>query len=50
MLSSIMKKDQNSPNENIHSNKSSRKTLPYNYNNYRKQSLYRNSYLGRSPD
>ena len=45
-----MKKDQNLLNKNIHSNNSSRKPLPDNYNNSRQHSTYRNNYCGKSPD
>ena len=45
-----MKKDQNLPNKNIHSNNSSGKPLPDNYNDFSQQSSYRNNYLGSSPD
>ena len=44
-----MKKDQNLPNKNIHSNNSSGKPLPDNYNTSRQQSPHRNNYRGRSP-
>ena len=44
-----MKKDQNLPNKNIHSNNSSGKPLP-NISNYsRQQSSYNKNYRGRSP-
>ena len=45
-----MKKDQILPNKNIHSNNSSGKPLPDNYNTSRKQSPYRYNYCGRPPD
>ena len=45
-----MKKDQNLPNKNIRSNKSSRKPLPNSLNHSRNQSHYISNYRGRSPD
>ena len=45
-----MKKDQNLPNKNIHSNNSSGKTLPNNSIYSRNKSLYKASYRGRSPE
>ena len=42
-----MKKDQNLPNKNIHSNNSSGKLLPGNSNYSRNQSPYNSSYRGR---
>ena len=45
-----MKKDQNLPNKNIHSNNSSGDPLPDNYKVSRQQSSYRYNYRGRSPD
>ena len=45
-----MKKDQNPPNKNIHSNNSSRKPLPENSKNSRNQSPYNSSDRGRSPE
>ena len=45
-----MKKDQNLPNKNIHSNNSSGKPLPNNSNYSRNQSPYNSSYRGRSPE
>ena len=45
-----MKKDQNYPKKNIHSNNSSGKPLPGNYNISRQKSLYKYNYRGRSPD
>ena len=45
-----MKKDQNLPNKNIHSNNSSGKPLPNNSNYSRNQSPYDSSYRGRSPE
>ena len=45
-----MKKDQNLPNKNIHSNNSSGKPLPSNPNYSRNQSPYNSSYRGRSPE
>ena len=45
-----MKKKQNIPNKNIHSNNSSGKPLPDNYNTYRKQSPCRKNYRVRSLD
>ena len=45
-----MKKDQNLPNKNIHSNNSSGKPLPGNSNYSRNQSPYNSSYRGRSPE
>ena len=45
-----MKKDQNLPNKNIHSNNSSGKPLPYNSNYSRNQSLYNSSYRGDHQD
>ena len=45
-----MKKDQNSPNKNIHSNNGSGKSLP-NISKYsRNLSLYNSNYRGRSPN
>ena len=44
-----MKKDQNLPNKNIHSNNSSGKPLPNNSNYSRQQSPYNAIYRGRSP-
>ena len=44
-----MKKDQNLLNKNIHSNNSSGKPLPDNYNTSRQQSAYKKNYRGRSP-
>ena len=43
-----MKKDQNLPNKNIHSNNSSGKPLPNNSNYSRHQSRYNSNYRGRS--
>ena len=45
-----MKKDQNLPNKNIHSNNSSGKPLPCNPNCSRNQSPYNSGYRGRSPE
>ena len=45
-----MRKDQNLPNKNIHSNNSSGKALPNGSNYSRKQSPYNSNYRGRSPD
>ena len=45
-----MKKDQNLPNKNTHSNNSSGKPLPGNSNYSRNQSPYNSSYRGRSPE
>ena len=45
-----MKKDQNLPNKNIHSNNSSGKPLPGNSNYSGNQSPYNSSYRGRSPE
>ena len=45
-----MKKDQNLPNKNIHSNSSSGKPLPNTSNHSRNQSPYNSNYRGRSPD
>ena len=45
-----MKKDQNLPNKNIHSNNSSGKLLPNKSNYSRNQSPYNSSYRGRSPE
>ena len=45
-----MKKDQNLPNKNIHSNISSGKLFPNNSNYSRNQSPYNSSYRGRSPE
>ena len=45
-----MKKDQNLPNKNIHSNNSSGKPLPNNSNYSRNQSPYNSRYRGRSPE
>ena len=45
-----MKKDQNLPNKNIHSNNSSGKPLPNNSNYSRNQSPHNSSYKGRSPE
>ena len=45
-----MKKDQNLPNKNIHSNNSSGKPLPINSNYSRNQSPYNSNYSGRSPE
>ena len=45
-----MKKDQNLPNKNIHSNNSSGKPLPGNSNYSRNQSPYNSSYRGKSPE
>ena len=45
-----MKKDQNLPNKNIHSNSSSGKPLPNTSNYSRSQSPYNSNYRGRSPD
>ena len=45
-----MKKDQNLPNKNIHSNNSSGKPLPGNSNYSRNQLPYNSSYRGRSPE
>ena len=45
-----MKKDQNLPNKNVYSNKSSGKPLPNNTNYTRTQSPYNSSYRGRSPE
>ena len=44
-----MKKDQKSPNKNIHSNNSSGKPLPNNSNYSGQQSPYHTNYRGRSP-
>ena len=45
-----MKKDQNSPNKNIHSNNGTGKSLP-NISKYsRNLSLYNSNYRGRSPN
>ena len=44
-----MKKDQNLPNKNIHSNNRSGKTHPNNSNYSIQQSPYNKSYRGRSP-
>ena len=44
-----MKKDQNLPTKNIHSNNSSGKPLPNNSNYSRQQSTYNTNYRGRSP-
>ena len=43
-----MKEDQNLPNENIHSNNSSGKSLSNNSNYSRQQSPYNTNYRGRS--
>ena len=45
-----MKKDQNLPNKNIHSDNSSGKPLPSNSNYSRNQTPYYSSYRGRSPE
>ena len=45
-----MKKDQNLPSKNIHSNNSSGKPLPNSSNHSRNQSTYNLIYRGRSPD
>ena len=45
-----MKKDQNIPTKNIHSNNSSGKPLPKNSNYSRNHSLYNSGYSGRSPE
>ena len=45
-----MKKDQNLPNKNIHSNNNSGKPLPKKSNYSRNQSPYKSSYRGRSPE
>ena len=45
-----MKKDQNLPNKNIHSNNSSGKPLPSNSNYSRNKSPYNSSYRGKSPE
>ena len=45
-----MKKDQNLPNKNIHSDNSSGKPLPGNSNYSRNQSPYNSSYRCRSPE
>ena len=45
-----MKKDQNLPNKNIHSNNISGKPLPDYYSTSRQQSTYRYNYRGKSPD
>ena len=45
-----MKKDQNLPHKNIHSNNSSRKPLPGNSNFSRNQSPFNSSYRDRSPE
>ena len=45
-----MKKYQNLPNKNIHSNNSSGKPLPNNSNYSRNQSPYNSNYRGRSPE
>ena len=45
-----MKKDQNLPNKNIHSNNSSGKPLPNNSNYSRNHSPYNSNYRGRSPE
>ena len=42
-----MKKDQNLPSKNIHSNNSSGKPLQNNSNNSRNLSRYNSSYRGR---
>ena len=44
-----MKKDQNLPNKNIHSNNSSGKPLPDNYNTSRQQ-LPKDNHSGSSPN
>ena len=45
-----MKKDQNLPNKNVHSNNSSGKPFPNNTNYIRTQSPHNSSYRGRSPE
>ena len=45
-----MKKDQNLPNKNIHSNNSSGKPLPRTPSYSRNQSPYNSNYRGRSPE
>ena len=45
-----MKIDQNLPNKNLHSNKSSVKSLPNSSNYSRNQLPYNSNYRGRSPD
>ena len=45
-----MKRDQNLPNKNIHSNNSSGKTLPISSNYSKNQSPYISKNRGRSPD
>ena len=45
-----MKKDQNLPNKNIHSNNISRKPLPNSSNYSKNQSPYNSNYRGRSPN
>ena len=45
-----MKKDQNLPNKNVHSNNSSGKPLPNSSNYSRNQSHYNSNYRGRSPN
>ena len=50
VTASLMKKDQNLSNKNIHSNRSSGKPLPNNSNYSRNQSPYNSSYRGRSPE
>ena len=49
-LNKFMKKGQNLPKKNIHSNKSLGKPLADSYFNYRQQSLYRNNIRGSSAD
>ena len=45
-----MKKDQNLPNKNIHSNNSSGKPLPNSSNYSKNQSPYNPNFRGRSPE
>ena len=45
-----MKKEQNLPSKNIHSNNSSEKSFPDKNHTSRQQSPYRNNYRGRSPN
>ena len=45
-----MKKDQNLPNKNIHTNNNSGKPLPNNSNYSRQQSPYNPNYRGRLPN
>ena len=46
----LLKKDQNLPNKNIHSNSSSGKPLPNTSNYSRSQPTFNCNYRGRSPD